>query len=122
VRMVSATQSYKYSANLVASQNRYRCAGMEISDLMLRFVQNHDRISETIEKDDQAWKCVLFSTKAGKFLINWALITHLQGDSYFSIPAFLKISAERDKRLRRVSPVAKRHCWSKFIHDAYIHD
>jgi hypothetical protein len=26
VRMVSATQSYKYSANMVASQNLYRCA------------------------------------------------------------------------------------------------
>jgi hypothetical protein len=43
---------------------------MEISDLMPPFVQNHDRIlPETIEKDDQAWKYALFSTKAVKFLI-----------------------------------------------------
>jgi hypothetical protein len=26
-------------------------------------------LPETIEKDDQAWKYALFSTKAGKFLI-----------------------------------------------------
>src|SRR5215217_96379 len=32
VRIVSATQSYKYSANLVASQNRYRCASLIIDD------------------------------------------------------------------------------------------
>jgi hypothetical protein len=39
---------------------------MEISDLTAQFMQNHDRIStETIEKDDQAWKYALFSTKAG---------------------------------------------------------
>jgi hypothetical protein len=49
---------------------------MEISDLMLSLVQNHDRIlPETIEKDDQVWKYVLFSTNAGKFLIK------RQGDS-----------------------------------------
>jgi hypothetical protein len=43
---------------------------MEISDLTAQFMQNHDRIlPERIEKDDQAWKCGLFSTKAGKFLI-----------------------------------------------------
>jgi len=33
-------------------------------------MKNHDRIlPETIEKDDQAWKYALFSTKAGKFFI-----------------------------------------------------
>jgi len=43
---------------------------MEISDLMPPFVQNHDRIlPETIEKDDQAWKYALFSTKAVEFSI-----------------------------------------------------
>jgi len=45
-------------------------SGMEISDLMPHFMQNHDRIlPEMIEKDDQVWKYALFSTKAGKFLI-----------------------------------------------------
>jgi hypothetical protein len=39
---------------------------MEISDPTARVMQNHDRIlSETIEKDDQAWKNALFPTKAG---------------------------------------------------------
>jgi hypothetical protein len=33
--------------------------------------------------------------------LKWALITHLRGEAYFSIPAFLKINARRDKRLRR---------------------
>jgi hypothetical protein len=34
---------------------------MEISDLMPPYVQNHDRLStETMEKDDQAWKYALF--------------------------------------------------------------
>jgi len=37
---------------------------MEISDLLMQFVQNHDRIlSEMMEKDDQAWKYGLFWPK-----------------------------------------------------------
>jgi hypothetical protein len=45
-------------------------SGMEISDLMQWFKQNNDRmLPEAIEKDDQAWKYALFSTKAVKFLI-----------------------------------------------------
>jgi hypothetical protein len=45
-------------------------SGMEISYLVMPFMQNHDRIlPEAIEKDDQAWKYALFSTKAVKFLI-----------------------------------------------------
>jgi hypothetical protein len=53
---------------------------MEISDLTAQFMQNHDRIlPETIEKDDQAWKYGLFSTKAGKFLIKRQLARHNRG-------------------------------------------
>jgi hypothetical protein len=41
-------------------------SGMEISDPVASFMQNHDRILlETIEKDAQAWKYASFSTKAG---------------------------------------------------------
>jgi hypothetical protein len=43
---------------------------MEISDLMPPFgAKPRSHYPETIEKDDQAWKYGLFSTKAGKFLI-----------------------------------------------------
>jgi hypothetical protein len=46
---------------------------MEISDMTAQFMQNHDRIfTRNVEKDDQAWKYALFSTKAGKFLIKRA--------------------------------------------------
>jgi hypothetical protein len=46
-------------------------SGMEISDLMPQFMQNHDRIlAETIERTLRVKNTGYFPTKAGKFLIN----------------------------------------------------
>jgi hypothetical protein len=35
-------------------------SGMEISDLMPQFMQNHDRTQKRIEKDDQGWNTRYF--------------------------------------------------------------